>query len=99
MLESESLNVLRDFSSKIGLAFQIKDDILDVTQLESILGKNKNSDIKNNKITYIDILGLDGAKNKAKELTELAINTLETFDIAGKDRLMDISKYLISRQN
>ena len=98
-LKKDSINLLESFSKYIGLAFQITDDILDITQSEEILGKNKNSDIKNNKITYIDILGLDGAKNKAKELTELAINTLETFDIAGKDRLMDISEYLISRQN
>ena len=98
-LKKDSINLLESFSKYIGLAFQITDDILDITQSEEILGKNKNSDIKNNKITYIDILGLDGAKNKAKELTELAINNLETFDIAGKDRLMDISKYLISRQN
>ena len=97
--KKDSINLLESFSKYIGLAFQITDDILDITQSEEILGKNKNSDIKNNKITYIDILGLDGAENKAKELTELAINTLETFDIAGKDRLMDISKYLISRQN
>ena len=97
--KKDSINLLESFSKYIGLAFQITDDILDITQSEEILGKNKNSDIKNNKITYIDILGLDGAKNKAKELTELAINTLETFDIAGKDKLMDISKYLISRQN
>ena len=97
--KKDSINLLESFSKYIGLAFQITDDILDITQSEEILGKNKNSDIKNNKITYIDILGLDGAKNKAKELTELAINTLETFDIAGKDKLVDISKYLISRQN
>ena len=97
--KKDSINLLESFSKYIGLAFQITDDILDITQSEEILGKNKNSDIKNNKITYIDILGLDGAKNKAKELTELAINTLEKFDIAEKDKLMDISKYLISRQN
>jgi len=98
-LKKDSINLLESFSKYIGLAFQITDDILDITQSEEILGKNKNSDIKNNKITYIDILGLDGAKNKAKELTELAINALETFDSAEKDKLMDISKYLISRQN
>ena len=55
-LESESLNALRDFSSKIGLAFQITDDILDVTQIESILGKNKNSDARNNKLTYLSLI-------------------------------------------
>ena len=71
----------------------------DFTQPEDVLGKNKNSDIKNNKITYIDVLGLDAAKAKAKELTELALKTINTCDISGTDKLMDLAKYLISRKN
>ena len=74
-LEPDSLSILRDFSCKIGLAFQITDDILDVTQIESVLGKNKNSDVKNNKLTYIDIIGLEEAKVKAKKLTNSALNS------------------------
>lgn len=97
--KKDLINVLDSFSKQIGLAFQITDDILDVTQPEDVLGKNKNSDIKNNKITYIDVLGLDAAKAKAKELTELALKTINACDISGKDRLMDLAKYLISRQN
>jgi geranylgeranyl pyrophosphate synthase len=98
-LESESLNVLRDFSSKIGLAFQITDDILDVTQIESILGKNKNSDVKNNKLTYIDIIGLDEAKLKANKLTDLALNSLNQSNITSIDKLIEIAEYLIGRES
>src|SRR6056300_409609 len=93
------IDLFKEFSSHIGLAFQITDDILDVTQTEGVLGKNKNSDIKNNKITYIDILGLDGAKEKARKLTRLSLNVLKNIDISGKDKLKNITKYLISRQN
>jgi len=93
------IDLFKEFASYIGLAFQITDDILDVTQTEEVLGKNKNSDIKNNKITYIDVLGLDGAKEKAKELTELSLNTLDRIDVSEKDKLKNIAKYLISRQN
>src|SRR6056300_1757943 len=92
-------DLFKEFASHIGLAFQITDDILDVTQTEEVLGKNKNSDIKNNKITYIEVLGLDGAKEKAKELTELSLDIIDRIDIAGKDKLKNMAKYLISRQN
>ena len=93
------IDLFKEFASYIGLAFQITDDILDVTQTEEVLGKNKNSDIKNNKITYINVLGLDGAKEKAKELTELSLDTIDRIDIAGKDKLKNMAKYLVSRQN
>jgi len=93
------IDLFKEFASYIGLAFQITDDILDVTQTEEVLGKNKNSDIKNNKITYIDVLGLDGAKEKAKELTELSLDTIDRINIAGKDKLKNMAKYLVGRQN
>mgnify|MGYP001330478873 FL=1 len=98
-LESESLNTLRDFSSKIGLAFQITDDILDVTQIESVLGKNKNSDAKNNKLTYIDIIGLDEAKVKVNKLTNSALNSLSQSNISNINKLVEMAKYLIDRES
>jgi geranylgeranyl pyrophosphate synthase len=98
-LEPESLNVLKDFSSKIGLAFQITDDILDVTQEESILGKNKDSDAKNNKLTYMDIIGLGEAKLKAKKLTDSALNSLNQSNITNIDKLIEMAKYLIGRES
>ena len=98
-LEPDSLNILRDFSCKIGLAFQITDDILDVTQIESVLGKNKNSDVKNNKLTYIDIIGLEEAKVKAKKLTNSALNSLSQSNISNINKLIEMAKYLISRES
>jgi geranylgeranyl pyrophosphate synthase len=97
--KKDLIDSLEDFSKQIGLAFQITDDILDVTQSEEILGKNKNSDMKNNKITYIDILGLDEAKNKAKQLTELALKTINSCNISEKEKLVDMAKYLINRES
>jgi len=44
-------------------------------------------------------LGLDGAKEKARKLTKLSLNVLKNIDISGKDKLKNITKYLISRQN
>ena len=98
-LEPDSLSILRDFSCKIGLAFQITDDILDVTQIESVLGKNKNSDVKNNKLTYIDIIGLEEAKVKAKKLTNSALNSLSQSNISNINKLIEMAKYLISRES
>ena len=98
-LGSKEKEVLKDFSRNIGLAFQIRDDILDVIQSEEILGKNKNSDIKNNKTTYIDIVGLDNAKEKAKNLTENALNSINNYQIDNKDILIDLAKYLVERRN
>ena len=97
--KKDLIDSLEDFSKQIGLAFQITDDILDVTQSEEILGKNKNSDMKNNKITYIDILGLDEAKNKAKQLTELALKIINSCNISEKEKLVDMAKYLINRES
>ena len=97
--KKDLIDSLEDFSKQIGLAFQITDDILDVTQSEEILGKNKNSDMKNNKITYIDILGLDAAKNKAKQLTELALKIINSCNISEKEKLVDMAKYLINRES
>ncbi|HWP50364.1 MAG TPA: farnesyl diphosphate synthase [Clostridia bacterium] len=57
-----------DYAQKIGLAFQITDDILDVTGDSAILGKNTGSDEKANKITFVSLLGLETAQKKAAEL-------------------------------
>ena len=51
------------------------------------------------KYPFFSILGLNAAKAKAKNLTELALKTINECNISGKDKLMDLAKYLISRQN
>ena len=63
----------------IGLAFQIQDDILDVTSSLEVLGKPVGSDEKNHKLTYVAMHGLEESKDKVKQLSEEAIGTLTSF--------------------
>ena len=67
-----------DLGKRIGLAFQIQDDILDVTGDERELGKPVRSDERNEKTTYVTLLGIEGARQKVETLTEQAAGLLET---------------------
>eukprot|EP00168_Porphyra_purpurea_P012832 TRINITY_DN343_c0_g1_i2.p1 TRINITY_DN343_c0_g1~~TRINITY_DN343_c0_g1_i2.p1 ORF type:complete len:454 (+),score=138.69 TRINITY_DN343_c0_g1_i2:157-1362(+) len=64
----EDVGRLRTFATKIGLAFQIADDVLDVTESSAVLGKTSGKDEAVNKVTYPRLLGLDGARARAEEL-------------------------------
>jgi farnesyl diphosphate synthase len=88
-----------DYYAKcIGLSFQVKDDILDEESDTATLGKTQGKDKDNNKPTYPALLGLTGAKQKAQELHE---NALESLRIFGKeaDLLRDLSLYIIQRDH
>ena len=63
---------LGDYGDALGLAFQVVDDILDVTQASSTLGKTAGKDIDNNKPTYVTVLGLEAARRHATELRDKA---------------------------
>jgi farnesyl diphosphate synthase len=63
---------LADYGDALGLAFQVVDDILDVTQASSTLGKTAGKDLDNNKPTYVTVLGLDAARRHANELRDKA---------------------------
>lgn len=69
---------MKDIGSRIGLAFQIRDDILDVTADEKDLGKPVFSDEKNEKTTYVTLFGIDGAEDRVRMLTDQAVDLLET---------------------
>lgn len=92
----ERLRKIREFSEKLGLAFQIKDDILDVTGDEFVLGKPIGSDERSGKNTYVTLLGLNGAADKLNALTDEAINALEIF---GDDAwfLKELARALLRR--
>ena len=94
-----TINTLKDFSKNIGLAFQITDDILDVTETQENLGKNINSDIKNNKATYIDIIGLENAKKEAESLTHSALAKIRSSKVENIETLIELAQYLIKRKN
>lgn len=87
-----------DYADKLGLAFQIKDDILDCTAETSELGKPAGSDRENGKATYVTLLGLDGARKRLDEVTEEAVENLKYFgEKAGF--LTELAEYLINRKN
>ena len=98
-LNDSELQNFKSFSSKLGLAFQIIDDVLDVTESSENLGKNNNSDIKNNKDTYVDIIGIEPSRARAKSLIESSIADLSNNNLTNTDKLVDIAYYLIERRN
>jgi geranylgeranyl pyrophosphate synthase len=98
-LSKDQLKNFNNFSSKLGLAFQIVDDILDVTESTEILGKTNNSDLKNNKHTYVSLVGIEKAKKRAGQLIESAIKDLSMNNMQKTDKLVSIASYLIERRN
>lgn len=78
--DSEHITAAEQYGEAVGLAFQITDDILDVTADETKLGKPVGSDSGNSKSTYVSLLGLDKCKKLVDDLTAAAIKALDCFD-------------------
>lgn len=74
----EEITLVNECASMIGQAFQIQDDILDVTSTTEVLGKPVLSDEKNNKSTYVNLLGIEESGNKVEELSNHAIERLKS---------------------
>jgi geranylgeranyl diphosphate synthase type II len=85
------------YAEKIGLAYQIKDDILDVTGDEKVLGKPIGSDAENGKTTYVTLAGLEASEAKCLELTNEALAILDNFK--KSDELKAITQELLYRKN
>ncbi len=94
----EQINALLDYADNLGLAFQIQDDILDCVGDAKLLGKPIGSDAENEKTTYVTLLGLDGAKKRAKDLTNRAIDALKIFGDKA-EFLISLASYLMDREN
>jgi len=94
----EQLLALTRFAELVGLAFQIEDDILDVTSTDEELGKPIGSDEKNHKSTYVTLFGLDGARKMADETTVEALRCLETFGDKAEP-LRELAKMMCHRKN
>jgi len=95
-VDPELLSRISQYSKCIGLAFQIKDDILDIESDTETLGKPQGSDIAMNKPTYPNLLGMDGAKKAANDLYNEALECLEAFDKKA-DMLRAIADYIVKR--
>ena len=91
------LGVLKDYGEAIGLAFQVQDDILDATTNTAVLGKQQGSDQARNKPTYLSLLGIDGARQKAAELHSQSLTALASFDERA-DQLRAIANYIVKRE-
>lgn len=85
----------KEYSSAIGVTFQIIDDILDVEGDETIFGKPIGSDAEQGKTTFMSFMSIDEAKNYAAKLTDKAKSVLSPFE--GSDVLCDFADYLLSR--
>lgn len=90
------VKALSSFGAHIGLAFQIIDDILDITGDRETLGKDIGSDIENEKATYPAFFGMEKSKAKAEELVDQAIVCLENFDERANP-LREIARFFIQR--
>ncbi len=92
------LKALSDFGLALGLAFQIIDDILDVTQTSEHLGKSAGKDVRSQKSTYPALLGLNGAQKEADRWTGRALGALKAFGRRG-ETLRAIAEHLLVRTN
>jgi len=93
----ETLKALTHYGERIGLAFQIADDILNVEGKAALLGKKTGSDLSRGKATYPVLLGLEESKRRTKELVELAVKAIESFGPEAEP-LREIAWFILSRE-
>ncbi len=95
--DETSVALMEKAAYNIGIAFQIQDDILDVTSTGEVLGKPVGSDEKNHKLTYVALYGLDASGRKVKELSEEALHILGSFR-ERNEFLEELVRMLITRE-
>lgn len=93
--DSVTRSALERYAAAIGLAFQVVDDILDVTADSQALGKTAGKDAQDNKPTYVSIMGLDASKQFAQELYQQALDALLPLD--NSQRLRELADFIIRR--
>jgi geranylgeranyl diphosphate synthase type II len=93
----DELKAVEEMASKIGLAFQIQDDILDVTSNAEVLGKPVFSDEKNNKTTYVTLEGMEQAKMAVERISKEAVACLQK--LSGENRFLEeLIRMLVNRE-
>jgi geranylgeranyl pyrophosphate synthase len=96
-VEDATLERLDNYAKCVGLAFQVRDDILDVEGDTAVIGKPQGSDIERNKPTYPNLLGMHGAKKAAHDLHQEALASLESFSDAAEP-LHWLADYIVNRE-
>ena len=94
--DMQAHNALMLYAMKIGLTFQISDDILDVEGDQALVGKTLHKDEAQNKLTFVSLYGLQGAKDLARKLTDEAIEALAVFG-GRAQTLVDLAEFIINR--
>ena len=94
----KQMEQLISFGKYAGLAFQVVDDILDITSSSETLGKNVQKDINSHKATYPAVYSLAGAKEKAEQYIDKACKSLESFGDKA-DTLLSIAKFIMERKS
>ena len=93
----EEIAIVEKAAKNIGLAFQIQDDILDVTSTAEELGKPIHSDEKNHKTTYVTLMGIQDASRQVAKLSEEAVQLLEGMD-KNNEFLFTLVRELVERR-
>ena len=96
--DARKLSAITRFGQQLGLAFQIIDDILDVTQTSEILGKSAGKDVAAKKATYPAVIGLEKSRAEARRLTRKAHNALSMFGSSDAEPLHTLANYLLERE-
>jgi geranylgeranyl diphosphate synthase type II len=94
----DAIAAISSYGNHVGLAFQITDDILNVIGNRALLGKNTGSDASRGKLTYPALIGLEAARNKARELIDLSLADIGSFDQKAWPLRM-IAKYTMERKS
>jgi len=92
------LKLLKEYGEKLGLVFQIKDDILDVIGDSNVLGKNIHTDEEHNKTNFISVFGLDKCRELCETLTEECIFILKSLSV-NSECLVELTYTLLNREN
>ncbi|PYK53010.1 MAG: farnesyl-diphosphate synthase [Verrucomicrobia bacterium] len=96
--DPRKLSAITRFGERLGLAFQVIDDILDVTQTSEILGKSAGKDIAAKKATYPAVIGLEKSRAEARRLTRQAHDALSVFAGSDAEALHALANYLLERE-
>ena len=97
--DARAWDALSRYGEAVGIAFQVVDDILDVTQASSTLGKTAGKDAGQNKPTYVSVLGLDAARQRALVLRDAAHATLAASGLVDTSRLATLADRVVDRDS
>lgn len=96
-LSKQDIESLIEYGDKIGLAFQIQDDIIDIESPSTLSGKDQGSDVEKDKLTYPSIVGIENSKARAFDLAKEAKEKLQLLE-RNTDNLCKLADYIVSRK-